>query len=333
MILPVLFVKVVLILIIHITNLLTNMDDSLLFRLPLEVREMIYDHYFSGMSISVTCKKLTVINIKSQPLRTRTLDKHYTQHSWTAVDNFRWIQHRLTNKLLLLCKQIYQEADRVFWRQRSLVFIIDRTLESFKRSYHIQDRIKAMCCIRKYLLRLATKHPVAISGLDSVTLQIAGFDYLDMPEMYDIMSQTQKLLGNWRLNSQALPFWFHLTEVFDLIPASDRPYPASHSVFPKSTTIEFHLPVHDMSAWNTEISKRVRTARNGLKKVQGNYDDNWVNWCLDMLEWSLLNFHGSVEDCSLQRGCHCEKHIGRTQLSREAGELQLGPDPEVPEQI
>lgn len=296
------------------------MDKSSLYRLPLEVRELIYGYFFETISANPAFEKTTSISIRSQHSTPEA--QQLGQHTWKAIDNSLMIRKASATSLLLLCKQVHREAMAVYWRRRSLSFNIESTAWPIRAFYHIQERIAAICCIRNYLLRLATTQPTAISGLVGITIRIFGFDHLDIAEIYDIMLETQKLLSNWRPSKSALPIWLNLAEDIELRLRENRPT-ATASTTPRigsSTIIQFQLPVHDTVKWKSEVSRQIRSAKQSFSKLAEDYDKEWCTWCFELLEWSLLHFETDNQGCLLQRGCHCEKHIGRTQLAREFGQ-------------
>lgn len=305
------------------------MDTLNLCSLPLEVRELIYSHFFEVIAADPVCEKTTFINVRSR--YSGGVGQNHARHTWTTTDASLTARKASANSLLLLSRQIYREALSVYWRRRSLSFVVESLEWPFRAYYHIQERIAAICCIRNYLLRLATTQPAAIASLENITIRVFGFDHLDIAEIYDIMYETQKLLSNWRRNIPILPVWLNLSEDFELRLRENRPN-VSIGATPRmgaSTMIQFYLPVHDTVRWKAEVGRQMRAARNSFNKLAEDYDKEWCTWCFDLLEWSLMNFETENQGCLLQRGCHCEKHIGRTQLAREIGQLHSLPLPEV----
>lgn len=304
------------------------MEGSNLHNLPLEVRELIYGYFFEVIAGDSAFEKTTLISVRSR--YPTGIAKQHARHAWTATDSALTARKAPVTNLLLLCKQIHEEALSVYWRRRSLSFVVESMDWPFRAFYHIQERIAAICCIRNYLLRLATNQPAAISALEGISVRINGFDHLDIAEIFDIMLETQKILGNWRPAKSVLPIWLNLSEDIELRLRENRPT-ATAATTPQiggSTMIQFHLPVHNTVKWKTEVSKQIRLAKQTFGKLAADYDKEWCTWCFELLEWSLLHFESDNQGCLLQRGCHCEKHIGRTQLAREFGQMQNLSGPE-----
>lgn len=62
----------------------------------------------------------------------------------------------------------------------------------------MSDRISTICYIRGLILKIAANWRYAIAGLANIEISIHGSPKCDLPEVVNILQETQQLLSRWR---------------------------------------------------------------------------------------------------------------------------------------
>lgn len=188
------------------------MEHSLFNRLPLEIREQIYQDYWVARC---PCKGWTTIRLQATKVNNAS---RLTPNSWSIVEPSAPACRQCTpsrSPLSLTCKQILNEASRVFWRGRTLFFIVETWKDAFRDRYSLSDRISTICYIRGLILKIAAKWRYAIAGLANIEISIHGFAKCDLPEVVNILQETQQLLSRWRAPGlPAIPIHLRLRETY-----------------------------------------------------------------------------------------------------------------------
>lgn len=286
------------------------METSPLALFPFEVRELIYQNTFWGVHTKAEDEKRSFVNVKPKKACSKT--KTSGQLDWFASQDHTALGYSYPTAVLQLCQQIRAEATPVYWNHRTLCFMVDSPNGSFKEAYSTVERVAAICCIRDSLIALARRQPCAIRYLKEIVVRVYGFAITDMPEIFDIISQVQMLLGNWRTEAlPTMPMFLHITEIIEFEALPGRTLPLSRR------PVQFYLPVHNQADWQKEVHRGMKVARLAFSTVQALCDIRSSEWSLGFLEWCLTDCKGDYQGCALQRGCHCERHVSRSYLSFE----------------
>lgn len=280
---------------------LEHVESPLLHRLPLELREMVYESYFRSISLAPEREKLSHVHMRARlhpdPDGRNPITKWYAQGP-------SWYMYREDfSRLFCVCRQVYDEAVRTYWRHRTLTLLVGETGrlgEGF-----MLDCVTAIWSVRAYLLGLAKRHPTAFLDLEHVTVNLNNCDFgVPVIEIFEILEGTKKILSNWRRPEKST------LELYLRMNCVTPPFRCPHT--------SLFLPVHDREGWKREFRLRMRILRKHFES--GSAHDNECQKRVDYIQWvgQLVGCQFAY-DCAQQAGCRCPLHRGRSFLAeREA---------------
>lgn len=298
------------------------MESSPLSPIPLEVRELIYQAYFNLNQLCFQRAKHET-RIRVRPCRLSNSSQLFSKYTWIASDTQCFSCRSMGSALQRTCKQIFDEATRVFWRCRTLRFVIDHPQCVLRDKYRLADRIAAICCVRDYILSMTANRARAIDYLGKIDIVAHGLAMADLPETIDILQEVKVLLINWRTPAIApLQIHLHLREhCRDQWKNTIRDFSASTTATMLQGLIDAHfpLPANRTVATMQDIMAQLCVSAKWIRFRQTTGQISSV-WNAEILEGTLMIPTTTVEndDCALQRGCQCERHKGRTLLARDA---------------
>lgn len=270
-------------------------ESPLLHRLPLELREMVYQAYFGSISLHPDLEKVSYIQLNAK--RHPDPDGKSPVTTWHA-QRPPWLRYREDfSRLFCLCRQVYEESTRVYYRRRVLKFRIGDSIP-----IHAPESIGSIVSIRDYLIGLAARHPSAFLDLEEVNIRLNTEICFNLPEFFDLLIDTQKILSNWRRpGSLSLPFFVQTD--FLIFPGATSPFS------------EVFLPIHDLEAFKAVFHAQTRLISRYFENRFSGIPNSFKEW-LRRLDIVAQRVDLPMHNCIEQAGCKCNRHIGRTLLAK-----------------
>jgi len=292
------------------------MEHSPFGRLPLEIREQIYHDYWVSRC---SCRGWITIGLQTREVYNSFRLAHKT---WSIIEPSAPECRQCTPSrfaLSLTCRQILEEASRIFWRGRTLFFVVETWKDAFRDRYSKTDRISTICYIQGLILKIAAKWRYAVAGLKNIEISIHGFARSDLPEVVNILQETQKLLSRWRAPGLLMiPVHLRLRETYGGRGMYIRN--TRFGIFDDLTLRQHWLDIH------FPLVMSIPTNCN-IKLIENVYSEYWVHrqgsrWYptfLRQVQWRMQvpPVESFSNDCGSPPGCRCLVHAGRSLMARD----------------